>query len=107
MRTISPSSSPGWHLPEPVSFDYSRFFTLDEAFERDAVRVNVVEPADVDPWAMTRGEASVNLLRCECDEGRKALDLVGTSLAVLKFLSVRAVEALEAGAFRGWRGLPV
>jgi len=36
-----------------VSFDYSTFFVVGEAFQRRALRVNVVEPADVDPWAVT------------------------------------------------------
>jgi len=88
-------------------FDYSRFFALAEAFERSALRVNVVEPIDVDPWAVTRGEARIDVLRCECDEGRDALDLVGTTSAVLVLLSSRVIDALERGGFRGLRALPV
>src|SRR5690348_16625043 len=74
-------------------FDYNRFFALAEAFERSALRVNVVEPIDVDPWAVTRGEARIDVLRCECDEGRDALDLVGTTSAVLVLLSSRVIDA--------------
>src|SRR5262249_56577502 len=74
--------------PEVIpDFDYSRFFTLEEAFERSALRVNVVDPPHVDPWEVTRGEAAIQTLRCECDEGSQALDLVGTTLAVLRVLS--------------------
>jgi hypothetical protein len=82
-------------------FDYSRFFALAEAFERSALRVNVVEPIDVDPWAVTRGEARIDVLRCECDEGRDALDLVGTTSAVLVLLSSRVIDALERAASEG------
>lgn len=88
-------------------FDFSRFHRISEGFTRGALRVRL-SLEDVDPFALTRGEhIPTEPLKCECDEGSRPLDLIGTTSAVLYVVSDRVTEALHENGFTGWSTYPV
>lgn len=85
-----------------MPFDYSRFYALDEGFDRGAVRVRAVDEIP-DPSALTRAEVLPDKpIRFVRDEGARLLDFVGTTEAVLTLVSDRVISAFREASFTGW-----
>lgn len=90
-----------------VSFDYRRFYALQERFARGTFRVHALGPIPGgDPYALTRGEVQpAQPIRFHHDEGSRIRDHIGTTWGVLHLVSDRLVSVLEG--FGGWRTYPV
>jgi|1186.fasta_scaffold38086_2 hypothetical protein len=90
-----------------MSFDYSRFYVLEEAFEPRALRVASVDEIAA-PEALTRAESIPDEpIRFRRDEGGRRLDLVGTTEAVLNLVSDRVIATLRDSSFTGWTTYPI
>jgi hypothetical protein len=87
-------------------FDYRRFYVLDEAFRRGALRVHALRDIP-DPLALTRGEVAAQPVRFHHDAGTRAYDLVGTTWGGILLVSDRVISALEEHHFTGWRAYTV
>lgn len=85
-----------------------RAFDLGEAWDaRGRIRADAEESL-VDPFALARGEqVPTEPIAFARAEGRRLLDLVGTTDAVLDLVSPSFVEALERHGFTGWATFPV
>jgi hypothetical protein len=86
---------------------YEQFFVLGEGFTPDAMRVRTVDELER-PEALTRAEeVPARPIRFEHDEGKRVLDLMGTTWAVLDLVSDRFVNSLRKRGLGGWTTYPV
>lgn len=71
------------------------------------MRADVLD-LQIDPFRLARGEERPHeWIRCVRAEGRRLLDVVGTTYAFLKLVSPRFIAVLEDHRFRGWTPVPV
>jgi hypothetical protein len=92
---LSPGSS-------DAAIDPADAFDLGEAFKRGALRVDSRELLE-SPDAFARGEQTPQEpIDFVSDEGRRSMDLVGTTYATLLLVSPRVIEVLEREGFSGW-----
>ena len=86
---------------------YARFYVLSESSKRGAMRVRTVDGLER-PEALTRAEAMPQVpVRFEHSSGKRPLDLMGTTWAVVDLVSDRFVAALENRGLTGWTTYPV
>ena len=63
--------------------------------------------AGEDPWRILRGEAPTAPLRARLFRSGRPADIVGTTDAVLKLVSLRFGETLTSFGMTGWTTIPV
>lgn len=92
----------------PGEFDFGQFYAVGENFTTGAIRLDCLLPSGVDPADLTRGTWTPSQpLRCNCEEGTRWVDLLGTTHAVLRIVSGSVIETFRANDLDGWDTYPV